>query len=33
VGGGNSALQEAEFLLRYVSHLTFLQDLDYLTAS
>ncbi len=33
VGGGNSALQEAEFLLRYVSHLTLLQDLDYLTAS
>lgn len=33
VGGGNSALQEAEFLLRYVSHLTILQDLDYLTAS
>lgn len=33
VGGGNSSLQEAEFLLRYVSHLTILQDLDSLTAS
>lgn len=33
VGGGESALQESEFLLRYASHLTILQDLDHLTAT
>jgi thioredoxin reductase (NADPH) len=33
IGGGESALQESEFLLRYVSHLTILQDLDHLTAT
>jgi thioredoxin reductase (NADPH) len=32
VGGGGSGLQESDFLLRYVSHLTVLQDLDHLTA-
>jgi thioredoxin reductase (NADPH) len=33
VGGGNSALQESEFLLRYVSDLTIIEALDHLTAS
>jgi thioredoxin reductase (NADPH) len=33
IGGGSSGLQESDFLLRYVAHLTVLQDLDHLTAS
>ncbi|MDP2952704.1 MAG: FAD-dependent oxidoreductase, partial [Chloroflexota bacterium] len=33
VGGGNSALQESELLLRYVSHLTIIQHRDRLTAT
>jgi thioredoxin reductase (NADPH) len=33
VGGGSSALQEAEFILRYASRVTIVQDLDHLTAT
>ena len=33
VGGGNSALQESEFLLRYAADLTIIEALDHLTAS
>lgn len=32
IGGGNSALQESQFLLKYVSSLTIIQDLEHLTA-
>ncbi len=32
IGGGNSALQESHFLLKYVASLTIIQDLDHLTA-
>ncbi len=33
VGGDSSALQESEFLLRYISSLTIIQDLERLTAT